>query len=262
LFYIADEKGKGLWGLRVLKQTPKYFVVFQGDTYREEKELSCLWAPIKDKAGKEQHHHKRLIEAQKGDRVIHIQNKLIKAISTIQNKAYECECPRELSRPNWLKEGRKINLRIIELDEFIDISTIFDKIKSHLPNIYSPFNKNGSGNQGYFYEINQNIFNIILNTDNEEGIIKNNVLRYPKGKSLNIDVKSNQRNSSWQKYFKNMLFEMWGIRCVVTGVDQKELLIGAHIKPFSKSDDSEKIDVYNGLPLAPNPNKLFEIELI
>ena len=42
-----------------------------------------------------------------------------------------------------------------------------------------------------------------------------------------------------------MLFEMWGIRCVVTGVDQKELLIGAHIKPFSKSDDSEKIDEYN-----------------
>ena len=66
-------------------------------------------------------------------------------------------------------------MRIIELDEFIDISTIFDKIKSHLPNIYSPFNKNGSGNQGYFYEINQNIFNIILNTDNEEGIIKKNV---------------------------------------------------------------------------------------
>ena len=61
---------------------------------------------------------------------------------------------------------------------------------------------------------------------------------------------------------KNMLFEMWGIRCVVTGVDQKELLIGAHIKPFSKSDDSEKIDEYNGLPLAPNPDKLFEIGLI
>ena len=61
---------------------------------------------------------------------------------------------------------------------------------------------------------------------------------------------------------KNMLFEMWGIRCVVTGVDQKELLIGAHIKPFSKSDDSKKIDEYNGLPLAPNPDKLFEIGLI
>ena len=33
---------------------------------------------------------------------------------------------------------------------------------------------------------------------------------------------------------KNMLFEMWGIRCVVTGVDQKELLIGAILGRFQK----------------------------
>ena len=32
---------------------PRYFLVFQGDTYDEEKQLSCLWAPKKNKSGNE-----------------------------------------------------------------------------------------------------------------------------------------------------------------------------------------------------------------
>ena len=40
------------------------------------------------------------------------------------------------------------------------------------------------------------------------------------------------------------------------------MLIGAHIKPWSKSDDKEKIDVFNGLPLSPNADKIFELGLI
>ena len=65
---------------------PRYFLVFQGDTYDEEKELSCLWAPKKNKSGNEVHHHKRLLEVNEGDRVIHLVNRYIKAISTVSQK--------------------------------------------------------------------------------------------------------------------------------------------------------------------------------
>ena len=40
------------------------------------------------------------------------------------------------------------------------------------------------------------------------------------------------------------------------------MLIGAHIQPWTKSNDKEKIDVFNGLPLAPNADKIFELGLI
>ena len=70
---------------------PRYFLVFQGDTYDEEKELSCLWAPKKNKSGNEVHHHKRLLEVNEGDRVIHLVNRYIKAISTVRSKAYDAE---------------------------------------------------------------------------------------------------------------------------------------------------------------------------
>ena len=245
---------------------PRYFLVFQGDTYDEEKELSCLWAPKKNKSGNEVHHHKRLLEVNEGDRVIHLVNRYIKAISTVRSKAYDADCPREFKRASWDREGRKVDVEIIELDDPIHVDDIINKIKNNLPEKYSPFNSDGGGNQGYFFEINAEIFNIILNTDYENEEINLNYieqnLNTPTGSSVNSKLKVNVRSSTWQKYFKNQLFKYWGVKCVLTDVQNKDLLIGAHIKPWSKCDDKEKIDVFNGLPLSPNADKIFELGLI
>ena len=81
-------------------------------------------------------------------------------------------------------------------------------------------------------------------------------LNTPTGSSVNSKLKVNVRSSTWQKYFKNQLFKYWGVKCVLTDVQNKDLLIGAHIKPWSKCDDKEKIDVFNGLPLSPNADKI------
>ena len=139
-------------------------------------------------------------------------------------------------------------------------------MKNNLPEKYSPFNSDGGGNQGYFFEINAEIFNIILNTDYENEEINLNYieqsLNTPSGSSVNSKLKVNVRSSTWQKYFKNQLFKYWGVKCVLTDVQNKDLLIGAHIKPWSKCNDKEKIDVFNGLPLSPNADKIFELGLI
>ena len=75
LFYMAEGKGKGVWGLRETIKQPRFFLVYQGTTYKEEKELSCLWAPKFAKGGIEFHHHKRLVEVKKEDRIIHLVNR-------------------------------------------------------------------------------------------------------------------------------------------------------------------------------------------
>ena len=48
--------------------------------------------------------------------------------------------------------------------------------------------------------------------------------------------------------------------CIITG--SKEILEAAHIKPWTKSDDEEKIDSFNGIMLTPNCHKLFDKGLI
>lgn len=46
--------------------------------------------------------------------------------------------------------------------------------------------------------------------------------------------------------------------CRVTGVSNKALLIASHIKPWSESDNAERLDGNNGLLLSPHIDKLFD----
>jgi len=50
--------------------------------------------------------------------------------------------------------------------------------------------------------------------------------------------------------------------CRVTGISDKRLLIASHIKPWSHSNDKEKLDPNNGLLLSPNLDKVFDEGLI
>ncbi len=64
-----------------------------------------------------------------------------------------------------------------------------------------------------------------------------------------------------QGKFRNQLLDKYG-KCVITGVDNKKLLIASHIKPWSQSDNVERISVDNGLLLTPTYDKLFDYGLI
>lgn len=46
--------------------------------------------------------------------------------------------------------------------------------------------------------------------------------------------------------------------CIITRVNDERMLIASHIKPWSISDDSEKIDHNNGLTLTPTYDRLFD----
>ena len=56
-----------------------------------------------------------------------------------------------------------------------------------------------------------------------------------------------------QDIFRRGLFEYWDGRCAITGLGVPELLRASHIKPWAECDtDAERLDVYNGLLLAPH----------
>lgn len=63
------------------------------------------------------------------------------------------------------------------------------------------------------------------------------------------------------KYREN-LFKKYGCKCFLCGVNNKEFLIASHIKPWVASDKNEKCNIYNGLLLCPNHDKLFDRGLI
>lgn len=62
-----------------------------------------------------------------------------------------------------------------------------------------------------------------------------------------------------QDIFRGGLIDYWEGRCAVTGLAVVELLRASHIKPWSECDtDAERLDVYNGLLLAPHLDALFD----
>jgi hypothetical protein len=62
-----------------------------------------------------------------------------------------------------------------------------------------------------------------------------------------------------QDVFRKALISYWQGRCAVTGLSVISLLRASHIKPWAKCDsDDERLDVFNGLLLAPNLDALFD----
>ncbi|BCQ24712.1 HNH endonuclease [Caballeronia sp. NK8] len=62
-----------------------------------------------------------------------------------------------------------------------------------------------------------------------------------------------------QELFRNAQMDYWQGRCCVTGLAVLPLLRASHIKPWAKCvNDDERLDVFNGLLLAPHIDALFD----
>jgi putative restriction endonuclease len=63
-----------------------------------------------------------------------------------------------------------------------------------------------------------------------------------------------------QGLFRSALLDYWQGRCCVTGLALPDLLRASNIKPWAACDsDNERLDVYNGLLLAPHLDALFDV---
>lgn len=65
-----------------------------------------------------------------------------------------------------------------------------------------------------------------------------------------------------QGTYRDKLIQKYKSRCIITGIDNKKLLIASHIKPWSVSNNFERVDEDNGLLLCANMDRLFDSGLI
>lgn len=77
------------------------------------------------------------------------------------------------------------------------------------------------------------------------------------GKEKDVIIKARVN----QSVYREMLLSKHK-KCCLCGVTDSRLLIASHIKPWSQSNSEEKVDVYNGLLLCPNHDKVFDSGLI
>lgn len=66
-----------------------------------------------------------------------------------------------------------------------------------------------------------------------------------------------------QDIFRDGLLEYWDGRCAVTGLAVPALLRASHIKPWAHCErDDERLDIWNGLLLAPHLDAVFDQGLV
>ncbi|MCD8403891.1 HNH endonuclease [Tenacibaculum finnmarkense] len=64
-----------------------------------------------------------------------------------------------------------------------------------------------------------------------------------------------------QGIFRKGLIKLYG-KCCLSGFEFEKLLIASHIKPWKFSNNTERLDKYNGLLLQPTFDKLFDLGYI
>lgn len=139
------------------------FFVFQGATYDRESRGGYIWAPISNKSGNTFHHWDRLLDVRPGDIILHGYDGYVQAVSTAIGACYDCNQPVELSSEElWDEEGRRVDCDYIKIRNPIKTADFVEDI-IRLCNVkYAPFDRNGSGNMGYLFEIDRNLARIFL----------------------------------------------------------------------------------------------------
>jgi len=245
------------------------FVVMQGQTYQEEKELGMIWSREQASDGSLPHSWLRVIEVNEGDRIFHYVKGDIVAISVAK---IGCEiAPRPSGEPNG-DSGYLVELDYHELEVPVNVRSKFDAILPLLPIKYSPFQADANGNQGYLYPCNEELtiklleiisdLNIYQIDEEQLELAISTVSQterntfIPMLAETETEVKTKIRLG--QQKFRQGLLPLWDQKCALCEIELPELLRASYSKPWKDSTDFERVDPYNGVLLCCNHNALYE----
>ena len=233
-----------------------YWWVSQNQTWQHERRGGYLWAPNKDAAGRTPHHWATMNQVQAGDIIFSFVDQKIAAISVAKGPAQNSVRPGEFSdRSLWEQQGKRIDVVYKDVKPPLPIAPLRASLMNALPSTYSPLNSSGTGNQGYLFGIPGRAGRLILDTLGGTDVVQTAVVE-----SI---VSSTERDTTvksrvGQGKFRSDLLSLWNGRCCITGLNIPDLLRASHIKPWTDSNDRERLHVFNGLLLSPAYDAAFD----
>ncbi|MCP5122748.1 MAG: HNH endonuclease [Pseudomonadales bacterium] len=156
---------------------------------------------------------------------------------------------------SWAAEAGLVNQSLHELQCVDDFREACDKLRQ-LP-MYLARNTVGKG-----------MYNAALNTyadylaDVTQNELERDLGQIVDDQQLTSTEKSTLINTRiGQGQFRKKLIMQWG-GCAVTGYRDTRFLVASHIKPWSKANNEERLDPFNGLLLLPNLDRVFDLGYI
>ncbi|HBP28039.1 MAG: HNH endonuclease [Advenella sp.] len=251
-----------------------YWWVNQNQTYVHEVNGGYLWSPKTKANGERNHFYDTMTQVAPGDVIFSFADTHIKAIGIAREVHQSASKPVEFGSAgaNWTDEGWYVPVDFIELANPIRPKDHMDRLAPLLPSKYSPLQENGNGNQGvYLASVPDDLAHELeaILDGQVQSILANKSNTAETDDSINIDrllsdgaLPATQRTQLIQARIGQGLFRSRVAAlepcCRITGIIDPRFLIASHIKPWSKSNNIEKLDGHNGLLLAPHIDRLFD----
>jgi hypothetical protein len=242
-----------------------------GEEYKPQHDASKLWCPNRTIAGDgslkpPQWHWKIIQDVQPGDFIVVCKDARITGFA-IANGPANNDRPKPPNfdrRGRWYASGWSLDVT------FVDAPTAFPR-GNVISGLFQgrqhrgPINSGGQGTQVYMAEVNEadapELFRRISEriSANSSAWIDEALKKRPIERTTRDALVSARVG---QGAFRRDLMKVWNGRCCATGLSVSEMLRASHIKPWSTSSDSERLDPYNGLLLAAHFDAAFDAGLI
>jgi hypothetical protein len=252
----------------------RYWWVNQNQTYEFEVPGGFLWSPKTRADGGRNYFYETMEKVRPGDLVFSFCDTYIKAIGVVQRPAVTAPKPNfRTAGSNWSDEGWYVEVEFAELKNPIKPKDFMDQIRPLLAEKYAPLQSNGNGLQGiYLTEISSNFGELLvllsrvdlLNIQNELAPLPGNESEF----EINLEIQAYKLEGDLEKIQLTKSRRGQGIfkanvrlienHCRITGVSNIKHLLASHIKPWSDSNNEEKLDGFNGLLLSPHVDHLFD----
>ena len=241
-----------------------FWLVYQGTSFERARKGGYLWAPKVGKNGQSQVYWSNMERVRPGDLIFSAFNGALRAISETSLPAYTAERPDPLDDQFWYGNGWRLDVAYSDLSAPMPYAEWVPAVLAEMPARYSPFTSMGRPNQGYLYELPTTVGEYLARLSREQGVDLEEAARLaaspPAGGATEREQLARARIG--QGKFRKDLMQVWSSRCAVSAVERPELLRASHIKPWSSSNNKERLDPANGLLLSAVYDAAFDALLI
>lgn len=250
-----------------------YWWVNQNRTWRHEIFGEYLWAPKVGADGRSRVFWDNMTRLEPGDVVLSHIGGLLRYAGVVVSRAVSDRKPDFGFAGNaWGDDGWSVEMRFEELPNPVRPQDYLDFYNQVAPSRYAPMTGSGRVNQQYLFWLPDQLGEFLLQAGGARSDALANLARTDPAVETALEeaqlILSNPRLTTTERHvlararlgqgmFKAEVRRVES-SCRLTGVSDPQHLIASHMKPWSKSDNAERVDGNNGLLLSPHVDNLFD----
>jgi hypothetical protein len=254
-----------------------YWWVNQNQTWRHEIFGEYLWAPQFGADGRRRVFWDNMTLLERGDIVLSHFDGALRYAGVVLSRAVVDRKPDFGFAGNaWANEGWSVEMRFVPFETAVLPKDHLDFYNQVAPSRYAPMNSSGRVNQQYLFALPAILgafylekggvrVDDVISMSQLDGSVAD-LLEEASELLTNPSLTATERHVLARARMGQGIFKAEVGRvepaCRLTGVSDPRHLIASHMKPWSKSDNVERVSGYNGLLLSPHVDNLFDRGLI